>query len=107
MDWKISFTPNDTADLTVRQAANKVNPKIVLAIGIGRGPAVLTKDIVVEDIAFQGSMRVRLQLMNNFPHVKTIDLSFLQPPIIDFVLKPIGFDIKLVRPLVQCQGACV
>lgn len=26
MDWKFSFTPNDTADLTSRQLKNKVNP---------------------------------------------------------------------------------
>ena len=26
MDWKFSFTPNDTADLTSRQLRNKVNP---------------------------------------------------------------------------------
>lgn len=26
MDWKFSFNPNDTADLTARQIKNKVNP---------------------------------------------------------------------------------
>ena len=26
MDWKFSFTPNDTADLTSRQLKNKINP---------------------------------------------------------------------------------
>ena len=37
MDWKFSFTPNDTADLTARQIKNKINPKIVLEIRIGKG----------------------------------------------------------------------
>lgn len=35
MDWKFSFTPNDTLDLTVRQAAAKINPKIVLTVRLG------------------------------------------------------------------------
>ncbi len=27
MDWRFSFTPNDTADMTSRQVKNKVNPQ--------------------------------------------------------------------------------
>jgi len=74
MDWKISFTPNDILDLTTRQAADKVNPKVVLTIKFGKGKVRLSKDIVVEDVAFAGVMRIRLKLMNNFPHVQTVDL---------------------------------
>ena len=74
MDWKVSFTPNDTADLTTRQAADKVNPKVVLTIKVGKGKVTLAKDIVVEDCTFAGVMRIRLKLMNNFPHVQTVDL---------------------------------
>jgi Ca2+-dependent lipid-binding protein len=29
MDWKFSFTPNDTADMTARQIRNKVNPYVL------------------------------------------------------------------------------
>lgn len=29
MDWKFTFTPNDTADLTSRQLKNKVNPCVL------------------------------------------------------------------------------
>ena len=72
MDFKISFTPNDTADLTPRQAANKVNPKIVLSIRVGKGVAVIGKDIVVEDITFVGLMRIKLKLMSNFPNVGSV-----------------------------------
>lgn len=35
---------------------------------------------------------------NNFPHVQLVDLSFNQPPEFDFVLKPVGFDLSIVRP---------
>lgn len=68
MEWKISFLPNDVKDMTYAAAARKVNPKIVLNIRFGIGPAVVGKDIIVEDIAFSGTMRVKIKLMNNYPH---------------------------------------
>lgn len=96
MDYKIAFVPNDIQDLTHAEAARKVNPKIVLSIGIGMKPVTLVKDIVVEDIAFEGTMRIRLKLMNPFPHVQLVDLSFTEQPTFDFVPKPIGFDMSIV-----------
>jgi Ca2+-dependent lipid-binding protein len=71
--------------MTTRQASDKVNPKIVLTIKFGKGKVALSKDIVVEDVAFAGTMRIRLKLMNSFPHVQTVDLSFLEKPLIDYV----------------------
>ncbi|GAA5987383.1 hypothetical protein JCM10908_001933 [Rhodotorula pacifica] len=106
MEWKVSFTPNDLLDMTHRQAARKVNPKIVLEIRLGKGFASVGKDIIVEDISFSGTMRIKLKLINNFPHVQTVDLSFMQPPTFDFVLKPVGFDISLIpglQPFIQNQ----
>lgn len=55
MEWAISFTPNDIQDMTHAQAAKKINPKIVLNIRLGVGPAVVGKDIIVEDLSFKGS----------------------------------------------------
>ena len=91
MDWGISFTPNDVSDLTTRQIKTKVNPKIVLAVRVGKGIAA-TMPILVEDMTFSGLMRVRIKLMTNFPHVQVVDLSFMEKPVIDYVLKPIGGD---------------
>lgn len=101
MDWGISFTPTDVSDLTPRQAASKVNPKIVLAVRIGRGLATAAMPILIEDISFSGLMRVKLKLVSNFPHIQIVDLSFLEKPVFDFVLKPVGgetfgFDIAHV-----------
>jgi Ca2+-dependent lipid-binding protein len=97
MDWGISFTPNDISDLTPRQAATKVNPKIVLSVRVGKGLATAAMPILLEDLSFTGLLRIRLKLMTNFPHVKTVDISFLEKPVFDYVLKPIGgefgFDI--------------
>ncbi|KAF7437156.1 hypothetical protein PC9H_003992 [Pleurotus ostreatus] len=104
MDWGISFTPNDTSDMTKRQAEAKVNPKIVLSVRVGKGIATAAMPILLEDIAFSGLMRIRLKLMSNFPHVQIVDFCFLEKPVIDYVLKPIGgetfgFDIANIPGL--------
>ena len=90
MDWQFSFTPNDVSDLTARQLKNKVNPKVVLAIRVGKGLVGKDLPILVEDMSFSGLMRIKIKLMSQFPHVKTVDLSFLERPNFDYVLKPIG-----------------
>ncbi|EIW86483.1 tricalbin [Coniophora puteana RWD-64-598 SS2] len=92
MDWGISFAPNDVSDMTPRQAAGKVNPKIVLSVRVGKGVASAAMPILIEDISFSGLMRIRMKLMTNFPHVQIVDLSFLEKPVFDYVLKPVGGD---------------
>ncbi|KAF9023422.1 tricalbin [Hymenopellis radicata] len=104
MDWGISFTPNDTSDMTPKQAAGKVNPKVVLSVRLGKGFATAAMPILVEDITFSGLMRIRMKLMSNFPHVQVVDICFLEKPVIDYVLKPIGgetfgFDIANIPGL--------
>jgi Ca2+-dependent lipid-binding protein len=103
MDWKISFTPNDTQDLTVRQAARKINPKVCLTIRIGRGFVGAGLPILVEDISFTAHARIKMKLISTFPHVQTVDVSLMEPPTFDFVLKPVGgntfgFDVMAVVP---------
>lgn len=105
MDWGISFTPNDTSEMTQRQMAQKVNPKIVLQIRVGKGLASAAMPILLEDLTFSGLMRIRLKLMSNFPHIQVVDMSFVEKPVIDYVLKPVGgetfgFDIANVSILV-------
>jgi len=104
MDWKFSFTPNDTADMTARQIKTKVNPKVILEVRVGK--AMLSKglDIIVEDMACTGLMRVKMKLQLPFPHIDRVDISFLGRPTFDYVCKPIGgemlgFDINFVPGL--------
>lgn len=104
MNWRFSFTPNDTDDMTARQLRNKINPKIELAIRAGVSRAAVSIPVVVEDIAFSGLMQVRIKLMTDFPHIKIVDLSFLEKPEIGYVLKPVGgsslgFDIGFIPGL--------
>jgi Ca2+-dependent lipid-binding protein len=104
MDWKFSFTPNDHADMTSRQIKNKVNPKVVLEIRIGKAMISKGLDVIVEDMAFSGMMRVKIKLQIPFPHVDRIEVSFLERPTIDYVCKPLGgetlgFDINFIPGL--------
>lgn len=104
MDWKFNFTPSDVLDLTVKQARQKINPKIVLTVRIGKGFVGAGLPILLEDINFVGHIRLRMKLMSAFPHVQLVDMSFIEPPKIDYVLKPIGgntfgFDISNIPGL--------
>ncbi|RAR10473.1 membrane bound c2 domain-containing protein [Stemphylium lycopersici] len=104
MDWKFSFTPNDTADLTARQIKNKINPKIVLEIRVGKGLVSKGLDVIVEDMAFSGLMRLKFKLQLPFPHIEKVEMSFMERPTIDYVCKPLGgetfgFDINFIPGL--------
>ena len=104
MDWKFSFTPNDTMDLTARQLKNKINPKVVLEVRVGKGVISKGLDVIVEDFAFSGLMRVKVKLQLPFPHIEKVDICFLGKPDIDYVCKPLGgdtlgFDINFVPGL--------
>jgi Ca2+-dependent lipid-binding protein len=78
MDWKFSFTPNDHADMTVRQIKTKVNPKIVLEVRIGKAMISKGLDVIVEDMAFSGLMQVKIKLQIPFPHVEKVEICFLE-----------------------------
>lgn len=104
MDWKFSFTPNDTMDLTARQLKDKINPKVVLEVRVGKGVVSKGLDVIVEDFACSGLMRVKVKLQIPFPHIERVDVSFLGRPEIDYVCKPIGgehlgFDINFIPGL--------
>ena len=104
MDWKFSFTPNDTMDLTARQIKDKINPKVVLEVRVGKGVISKGIDVIVEDFAFSGLMRVKIKLQLPFPHVEKVEICFLDRPDIDYVCKPLGgdmlgFDINFIPGL--------
>ncbi|CAJ2500896.1 Uu.00g037490.m01.CDS01 [Anthostomella pinea] len=104
MDWKFSFTPNDTADMTARQLTNKINPKIVLEIRIGKAMISKGLDVIVADMAFSGIMRLKVKLQFPFPHIEKVEMCFLERPTIDYVCKPLGgdtfgFDINFIPGL--------
>jgi Ca2+-dependent lipid-binding protein len=104
MDWRFSFTPNDTADMTAKQIKNKINPKVILEIRIGKAMVSKAMDVIVEDFAFSGLMRVKMKLQIPFPHIERVEICFLEKPEIDYVCKPVGgeylgFDINFIPGL--------
>ncbi|EED19084.1 membrane bound C2 domain protein (vp115), putative [Talaromyces stipitatus ATCC 10500] len=104
MDWKFSFTPNDTMDMTARELKDKINPKVVLEVRVGKGVVSHGLDVIVEDFAFSGLMRVKMKLQIPFPHIERVDISFMERPEIDYVCKPLGgdhlgFDINFIPGL--------
>ncbi|KAJ2761951.1 Tricalbin-2, partial [Coemansia sp. BCRC 34490] len=92
MDWHASFTPNDLTDVPAVLRENRVNPKVVLTVRVGKGFIGAGMPILVEDMVFRGKMQVKLHLGPVFPHVRTADVCFLERPAIDFSLKPVGGD---------------
>ncbi|KAI8365587.1 C2 domain-containing protein [Blakeslea trispora] len=104
MDWKFSFIPNDVLDLTERDLQSKVNPKIVLTIRVGKGMIGAGIPVLLEDLAFSGHLRLKFKMFNEFPHIKTVEASFLEKPHFDYSLKPVGgetfgFDINNIPGL--------
>ncbi|EPY53279.1 synaptotagmin family C2 domain-containing protein [Schizosaccharomyces cryophilus OY26] len=92
MDWKVSFTPEDLSDLTGREIASRVNPKIALDIKIGKSVASAKMPVLVENVSFSGHLRVKVKLIDEFPHAKNVGITFIEKPAFSYVLKPIGGD---------------
>jgi Ca2+-dependent lipid-binding protein len=104
MDWMFSFTPNDTADMTAKQIKNRIQPKVVLEIRVGKAMISKGLDVIVENMSFSGLMRIKMKLQIPFPHIDRIEMSFLERPMIDYVCKPLGgdtfgFDINFIPGL--------
>ncbi|OBA22123.1 tricalbin [Metschnikowia bicuspidata var. bicuspidata NRRL YB-4993] len=92
MDWAFSFTPNDTDDMTKNEMRRKVSPKVALGVTVGKAFILKSLPILVEDMSFTGRMNIKLKLIDSFPHVKLVAVQFLEPPVIDYALKPVGGD---------------
>ena len=61
-------------------------------------------DVIVQDMAFSGLLRVKCKLQIPFPHVERVEICFLEQPTIDYVCKPLGgdtlgFDINVIPGL--------
>lgn len=83
MDWGFSFTPNALVDANAKQLKNRVNERIVVKANVFG----VTIPVAVDDVSFKGTARVRLRLMTSFPHVETVNVSLLEPPVFDFNTK--------------------
>lgn len=101
MDWVVSFTPNETNGMTKTQLESQVSPKVVLNIRLGKGFVGTAFPVLVEDMSFQGRMRIKIQFISKMPHIKIVEACFMEKPKFDYVLKPLGgetfgFDVNNV-----------
>ena len=75
--------------------------RIVLNLGLGiQAPdlevvvaaktAGASLPVAVKDIYFEGKMRIEIDLIPQFPHAKTVMVTFLEKPIFDFQIVQIG-----------------
>lgn len=76
----------------------------MLEVRIGKAMVSKGLDVIVEDMAFSGLIRVKVKLQIAFPHVERIEICFLEEPTIDYVCKPLGgdtfgFDINFIPGL--------
>ena len=78
MDWGFSFTPNALVDANAKQLKNRVNERIVVKANVFG----VTIPVAVDDVSFKGTARVRMRLMTSFPHVETVNVSLLEPPVL-------------------------
>lgn len=90
MDWDLNFTPNDTNDMTANELKNKIAPKIALGIRVGKGFVGASLPVLVEDMSFEGLLRIKLKIGDTFPHIDVVSICFLEQPTIDYALKPVG-----------------
>lgn len=96
MDWKVSMCPHahhPGIGLARPPTHPNFDPRIFLDVGVKLGPLGFTIPIKTSDIRFFANLRVKMRLMNSFPHIKTIDVSLLSLPEIDARVCPLGFDI--------------
>ncbi|KAI8337582.1 C2 domain-containing protein [Chlamydoabsidia padenii] len=92
MDWVVTFEPNDTTGMTKQQLKERVSPRVELSIRLGKGMVGAAIPVLVENMTFSGHLRVKLQLISKFPHVKLVEACFMEKPDFGYVLKPLGGD---------------
>lgn len=92
MDWAFSFTPDDVSDMTKREIQKKADPKVSLGVTVGKAFVSKKLPILVEHMNVSGRMKVVMKLSLNFPHIKLVSVQLLEPPKIEFSLKPVGGD---------------
>ncbi|KAJ3033983.1 hypothetical protein HDV00_005602 [Rhizophlyctis rosea] len=96
MDWDISFVPIDEDRLSKEQMRRSDirQSKVELTARVGKGVASIPLPVLVTDMELRGLARVHIKFMTTFPNIKSVDVGFLQPPLIDFTIRPLkGMDL--------------
>jgi Ca2+-dependent lipid-binding protein len=98
MDMDLSFIPADQDSISKNEQILRDvrNVQIELLAKVGPIPF----QVSVRDFTLMGTMRVAMKFMNEYPHIKVVDIGFVDKPVIDFILKPLGtMDINKIGGL--------
>lgn len=92
MDWAFAFDPNNRENMTKAEIRKQIMPKVVIKAALGKG--IISKKIPfsVQDMGFVGRMKIRMSFTDRFPMIEIIRVQFLEPPKIDYALKPLSGD---------------
>ncbi|KAI0241778.1 Tricalbin-2 [Massospora cicadina] len=96
MDWKVSFCPHahhPAIGLARPPTHPNFDSRVFVDVAFKLGPLDFTLPVKVSDIRFLANLRIKLRLMNAFPHIKAIEVSLLSPPEIDVCVCPVWFDV--------------
>ncbi|SMN18655.1 similar to Saccharomyces cerevisiae YOR086C TCB1 Lipid-binding protein containing three calcium and lipid binding domains [Maudiozyma saulgeensis] len=83
MDWTVSFTPHDLSDMDIKRLKNYVNQVVIVKAKL----LGIKLEVAVSEIAFKVDVRLKFQLMSDFPHIDTVNVQLLTVPDIDFVAR--------------------
>lgn len=90
LDAEICFIPNETdEDPRGKEEGPVWNSKVVLTARVGKGILAVDVPVMIKEVSFYGRIRVQLELAPSPPFLSKVQLSFLESPKIDFVLKPL------------------
>ncbi|KAJ3389188.1 hypothetical protein HDU84_009095 [Entophlyctis sp. JEL0112] len=91
MEWSLLFVPIDEDGVSrrEREVGNVRGSKIEVIAKLGVGVVAVSLPITVTDIEFRGVLRLELKFVSKYPHVSKVDYSFIETPVVDFVLRPL------------------
>lgn len=97
MDWTLSFTPHaHHSGINPEATFPNLDSLIALHVALALGPIKTTIPVSVSHTRFRACLRVKMRLMNAFPHIQSIDVALLEMPQVDLSLRPIdplGWDL--------------
>ncbi|KAJ3368537.1 hypothetical protein HDU91_000523 [Kappamyces sp. JEL0680] len=97
LDLDLLFLPYDEETLSNQEKRIKGvrNFEVLMEAKLSKIPL----PIALREVFFNGQLRVKFQLMTTFPHIRMVDVGFITPPVIDFVLRPLGANVTRVAGL--------
>lgn len=104
LDLDLQFVPHEHAASNSEQR----NLVVQLLARVGLGPASVPLTVVLTDVALHGTMRVELDFSAAFPHIQTVKLAFVEAPLLDYQLKPLGTgDINSIAAIASFLSSTV